>query len=72
MKLAFNRSTILKFKHNHVVLVATDEEEEELKHELLVTGLAIDVKHYECKQNRNLDSEPDGSNMVKDGMTYHA
>ena len=46
MKLAFDRTTPIKFKHNHVVLVATDEQEEELKHKLLVTGLAIDVKPY--------------------------
>ena len=35
------------YKHNHVVLVATDDQEEELKRKLVVTGLAIDVKSYE-------------------------
>jgi hypothetical protein len=36
----------VKYKHNHVLLFATDEEVEELKRELLVAGVAFDVKSY--------------------------
>ena len=34
------------YKHNHVVLVATEQEVKELKRELLETGLAFDVRPY--------------------------
>ena len=56
MNLAFDRTILLKYKHIHVVLVATDEQEEQLKHELLVTGLAIDVKPYEYIQHSDNQS----------------
>ena len=47
MNCAFDRKATIKYKHNHVVLMATDEQEEELKQKLLVNGLAIDVKTYQ-------------------------
>ena len=59
--------TPIKFKHNHVVLVATDEQEEELKHKLLVTGLAIDVKPYKQIQR----SEIRNDNMGSNGISYN-
>ena len=42
----FDRKVTYKCKHNHVVLVATDDQEEELKQKLLLAGLAFDVKPY--------------------------
>ena len=52
-----------------MVLVATDEEEEELKQELLVTGLAIDVKSYK-RIKRGDDSEvpQSGNNMGENSI----
>ena len=51
-----------KYKHNHVVLVATDDQEEELKQELLIAGLVIDVKPYErMQQSDNMEPLQPGS-----------
>ena len=58
----FERTIPVKFKHNHVLLVATDDEEKKLRHELLVTGCAIDVKDYTPKHNDNL--EPGKNNIM--------
>ena len=40
-----------------MVLVATDEEIEELKHELLETGLAIDVRSYTINRTEHSDHD---------------
>ena len=67
MKPAFNRTIPIKYKHNHVTLFSTSEQEEELKHRLMVTGLAIGVKshkhtqHNEASSNHS-DMEPPGRN----------
>ena len=57
---AFDRTIPVKFKHNHVKLVATEEEVEELKCKLMETGLAFDVRPYtsddsEALQPGNMD-----------------
>ena len=46
LNVASNHTVPVTYKHNHVVLVATDEKVEELKRELLATGLALDVRPY--------------------------
>ena len=55
MNPAFERTIPVKFKHNHVKLVATADEEKRLKHELLVTGYAVDVKYYAKHNHDNLE-----------------
>jgi hypothetical protein len=49
-------TTELRYKRNHVVFEATDAEAEELKRELLITGLAVDVK---IRQQEDNTEEPD-------------
>ena len=68
LDLAFDRTFKIPYKHNHVVFLATDDQKEELKHKLLVTGLAIDVKPY-TRVQRSDDVNPlqDGNNMGKTG-----
>ena len=46
LNLVLDHTVPVKCQHNQVVLIATDEELGKLKHELLVTGLAFDVKSY--------------------------
>ena len=49
MTPAFDRKSVVKFKRNNVVFLATEEQSLELKHKLLVTGVALDAKEYEYK-----------------------
>ena len=67
MKPTFDRAKRIKFKHNHVMLRATDDQEEELKHKLLVTGLAIDVKPYERVQRSDNSESLQPENMGRNG-----
>lgn len=70
MNCAFDRKVTIKYKHNHVVLVATDEQEEELKQKLLVDGLAIDVKSYQrIRRSDNIETLQPAS-MGKNGKTF--
>ena len=46
---AFERKSMVKFKKNNVVFLATEEQALELKHKLLVTGVALDAEEYEYK-----------------------
>ena len=57
LNVAFKRLVPVTYKHNHVVLVATDEEVEELKRELLETGLAFNVRSYTTRIKHSDDSE---------------
>ena len=43
---AFERKSMVKFKKNNVVFLATEEQALELKHKLLVTGVALDAEEY--------------------------
>ena len=64
LKPAFERQETHMYKHNHVVFVGTDKQEEELRNKLLVTGLAIDVKPYK-RQTRDADVHLDlGENGI--------
>ena len=64
MNCVFDRKATIKYKHNHVIFVATDEQEEELKQKLLVDGLAIDVKPYQriWRSDNTLQPESVGKN----------
>ena len=57
----------IKYKHNHVVFLATDDQKEELKHNLLVTGLATDVKPYKHVQRSDDEKPLQAGNMGKNG-----
>lgn len=46
----------IKFKHNNVVFLANDEQVSQLKHKLLVTGVAVDVETYHHEQQD--DAQP--------------
>ena len=70
MNCAFDRQATIKYKHNHVVLVATDKQEEELKQKLLVDGLAIDVKPYQLMRwSDNMETLQPAS-MGENGKTF--
>jgi hypothetical protein len=51
LNVAFERIVPVKYKHNHVMLLATDDEVEELKRELMITGLAFNVGPYESSDD---------------------
>lgn len=53
------------------MLRATDDQEKELKHKLLVTGLAIDVKPYErVQRSDNSELLQPGNIMGRNGKFY--
>ena len=62
----------VEFKHNHLKLAATVEQEEELKHKLLVTGLAIDVKSYKHIQyNESSNDHMEPPSGCRNGKSYY-
>lgn len=70
MNCAFDHKATIKYKHNHVVLIATDEQEEELKQKLLVDGLAIDVKAYKRKWRSDNMETLQPASMGENGKTF--
>ena len=63
LNLAFKHTVPVSYQHNHVVLVATDEEIKELKRKLRATGLALDVRPY------NRIKHSDDSEALQPGNT---
>ena len=70
VNVASNHAVPVTYKHNHVVLVATEEEVEELKHELLETGLALNVGPY-TRIKHSDDSEALQPGNVDGNGIYH-
>ena len=64
MTPAFHRTCVVKFKKNNVVFLATEEQALELKHKLLVTGVALDAKEYEYKPQETSHEQHECENGI--------
>ena len=59
---AFNREEEIQYKHYHLEITATNDQEMNLKRRLLVSGLAIDIKpfHFTKHQEAGKDNDVQG------------
>lgn len=64
----FNRAFKVQFKRNNVVFLANDQQVLQLKHNLLVTGVAVDVKTYNYEEQE--DTELSHEQHQDDGKKF--
>ena len=66
MKPAFKREITIVYKHYHLEITATNDQEIELKKKLQARGLAVDVKPFHLpSQSRTDDVDENSSGSSK-------
>ena len=67
LKPAFKREIEIPYKHYHLEITATNEQEVNLKKRLLAGGLAIDIKPFHLTEHQ----EPDQANGIQNSLQSH-
>ena len=62
---AFPREIDLPYKHYHLEITATNEQELNLKKRLLAGGLAIDIKPFDMTEYQEADQASDIQNFLQ-------
>lgn len=72
LKPVFRREREIPYKHYHLEITATNDQEIKLKKSLLARGLAVDIKLFELAKHQETDHANDiqDSHCVLEGNRY--
>ena len=62
---AFPREVEIPYKHYHLEITATNDQEINLKRKLLSEGLAIDIKPFDLSEYQEADQTNDTQNFLQ-------